>query len=208
MIRRKSACVGMCSWKKGRGCRRAPVKRSAPDFQMTSGGDEDLGAYAAEAGIEFFGRRRRRKTRRVRSSMFGNYDMTKKSCYGRRRKTRRVRRRRYNVAGSGCNKLKKRICRSNPNCTYTRRGCRRRKGTATKGVVYQGPSLQFGKRRRQVRKSRKVHHKKLPAKIRKLCKRLGIKCTKKVGSRRVYKKLSVLKKQIARKMRKMRRHRR
>ena len=43
--------------------------------------------------------------------------------------------------------------------------------------------------------------KKLPAKIRKMCRKLKIKCTKKVGSRKVYKKLSVLKKQIARKLR-------
>ena len=54
---------------------------------------------------------------------------------GRRRKT--TRRRRYNVPGSPCNKLRKRVCSSNPNCTYTKRGCRRRN---TK-KVYEGPSL-------------------------------------------------------------------
>ena len=55
----------------------------------------------------------------------------------------------YNVAGSGCNGLKKRVCRSNPNCSYTKRGCRRRSGTKTKGLVYEGPSLaSFGRRRR------------------------------------------------------------
>jgi len=59
------------------------------------------------------------------------------------------RRRRYNVTGSGCNRKSKRICQSTPNCTYTKRGCRRRSGTATKGVVYEGPSLEFGKRRRR-----------------------------------------------------------
>ena len=57
--------------------------------------------------------------------------------------------RRYNVAGSSCNRLRKRVCRSNPNCSYTKRGCRRRKGTATKGLVYEGPSLQFGKKARR-----------------------------------------------------------
>uniref|UniRef100_A0A6C0AY84 Uncharacterized protein n=1 Tax=viral metagenome TaxID=1070528 RepID=A0A6C0AY84_9ZZZZ len=60
---------------------------------------------------------------------------------------KKKRSRRYNVSGSGCNGLRKRVCMSNPNCSYTKRGCRRRKGTATKGVVYEGPSLQFGRRR-------------------------------------------------------------
>lgn len=56
----------------------------------------------------------------------------------------------YNVSGSGCNGLKKRVCRSNPNCTYTKRGCRRRSGTKSKGLVYEGPSLaSFGRRRRR-----------------------------------------------------------
>jgi len=66
------------------------------------------------------------------------------TSYGVRR--RRVRR--YNVKGSPCNKLRKRVCSSNPNCSYTKRGCRRRKGTATKGVVFEGPSLpSYGRRR-------------------------------------------------------------
>jgi hypothetical protein len=71
-----------------------------------------------------------------------------KTPFGRRRKVRRTRRR-YNVKGSKCNKLKARKCRSDPNCTYTKRGCRRRKSTASKGVVYEGPSLEFGRRRRR-----------------------------------------------------------
>ena len=58
------------------------------------------------------------------------------------------RRRRYNVAGSACNKLKKQVCQSSPNCSYTRRGCRRRKGTKSGAMVYQGPALQFGRRMR------------------------------------------------------------
>jgi len=53
-------------------------------------------------------------------------------------------RRRYNVKGSGCNHLSRRICSGNPNCTYTRRGCRRRSGTVKGGLVFEGPSLQFG----------------------------------------------------------------
>jgi hypothetical protein len=60
-------------------------------------------------------------------------------------------RRRYNVKGSGCNRLKAKKCRSSPNCTYTKRGCRRRAGTVSrKGrrkAVYEGPSLEFGRRR-------------------------------------------------------------
>ena len=55
--------------------------------------------------------------------------------------------RRYNVKGSACNGLNRRICRGNPNCTYTKRGCRRRAGTVKGGLVYEGPSLQFGRSR-------------------------------------------------------------
>ena len=58
----------------------------------------------------------------------------------------------YNVKGSACNKLTKKTCQSNPNCSYTKRGCKRRKGTATKGLVFEGPSLpaaytSYGRRR-------------------------------------------------------------
>ena len=66
---------------------------------------------------------------------------TKPNSFGKKR--------RYNVAGSACNKLKRKTCRSNPNCSYTRRGCRRRTGTKGGSVVYEGPSLAFGKRRRR-----------------------------------------------------------
>jgi hypothetical protein len=65
------------------------------------------------------------------------------------RKVRKVRksRTRYNVEGSGCNKLKKRVCQSSPNCAYTKRGCRRRPGVKG-GLVFEGPSLPgFGGRR-------------------------------------------------------------
>ena len=68
------------------------------------------------------------------------------SAFGKKRRVRR-----YNVAGSQCNQLSERICKGNPNCTYTRNGCRRRSGTATTGVVYEGPSLQFGKKRRSAK---------------------------------------------------------
>ena len=68
----------------------------------------------------------------------------------RKRSTRRKSTtRRYNVPGSPCNRLRKRVCHSNPNCSYTKRGCRRRSGTAKGGMVYEGPSLAFGRRRRR-----------------------------------------------------------
>ena len=114
--------------------------------------------------------------------------------------------RRYNVSGSQCNRLKKRVCRSNPNCAYTKRGCRRRSGTVSKGLVFEGPSLQFGKKRRKTVRRKKSSAKKPPAKICKLCKLLKIKTTKKVGGRRVYKKISDLKKQIKRKLKKVKKH--
>ena len=118
------------------------------------------------------------------------------------------RRRRYNVAGSACNKLKKRVCQSSPNCSYTRRGCRRRSGTKSGAMVYQGPSLAFGKRRRKVKSTRrKVKStriksvRKPPAALLKRCRKYHIKTTKKVGKHRVYKSITVLKKLI--KMKKM-----
>ena len=182
----RSACAGlgkkrcessaMCKYTKVRKCHRRPVKKTDPGFNMTAGDDEDLSAYAEAAGITFFGRRRK-TVRRRRYNVAGsscnklrsrtcksnpNCTYTKRGCrrrsgtasrgvvyegpalqFGRRRKT--VRRRRYNVAGSSCNRLKKRVCQSSPNCTYTKRGCRRRSGTASRGVVYEGPALQFGR---------------------------------------------------------------
>ncbi len=113
--------------------------------------------------------------------------------FGRKRKSTRKHRvrRRYNVPGSACNGLRKSVCQSNPNCAHTRRGCRRRGGTATKGVVYEGPSMQYGR--------------KLPKAFVKKCRKHGIKTTRKVGSRRVPKKMSVLKRQLKKKMRKHKR---
>jgi len=60
----------------------------------------------------------------------------------------------------------------------------------------------FGKKkRRNVRRSTKRKgSRKPPARLIKMCKRYRIKCTKKVGNRRVYKKVSVLKKQLKRKL--------
>jgi hypothetical protein len=104
----------------------------------------------------------------------------------------------YSTAGSACKGLNERICKGNPNCTYTKLGCVRRKGTVTGGLVFEGPSLHFGKKR-----SSKRATKKLPAKIRKLCKRLKIKTTKRVGGRRVHKSIKTLMKQIRMRMKKM-----
>jgi len=55
----------------------------------------------------------------------------------------------------------------------------------------------FGKKRRSTRK--KASPKKPPAKILRMCKKLKIKCTMKRGGKRVYRKVSVLKKLISRK---------
>ena len=66
-------------------------------------GEEPLGDYASEAGITFFGRKRR----------------SKKSI------------KRYNVSGSPCNRIKKKACKAKSGCNYVkRRGCRRAKGFA------------------------------------------------------------------------------
>ena len=57
----------------------------------------------------------------------------------------------------------------------------------------------FGKkRRRSVKKGKKTR--KPPARLIKLCKKYKIKCTKKVGKKRIYKSVTVLKKQLRRKM--------
>jgi len=63
----------------------------------------------------------------------------------------------------------------------------------------------FGRRRRHYKRRKTRKTSKIPAKIRKLCKRLKIKTTKKVGGRRVRKSLKVLMKQIKQKMRKLKR---
>jgi hypothetical protein len=60
----------------------------------------------------------------------------------------------------------------------------------------------FGKKKKKVSRKKKTNVKKPPVNICKMCKRLKIKITKKVGNRRVYKSTSVLKKQIKQKMRK------
>ena len=70
-------------------------------------------------------------------------------------------------------------------------------------------SAGFGKRRksRKLRKSRKSrkHHKKLPKALLRKCRKLKIKTTVKKGKKRVPKSLTQLKRQIARKMRSLKR---
>ena len=72
-----------------------------------------------------------------------------------------------------------------------------------------GPVSAFGRKTRRTQKTRKTRRKakgkkKIPAKIRRQCKRLKIKMTRKVGKRRVPKTLKQLKKQIARKLKVLR----
>jgi hypothetical protein len=101
--------------------------------------------------------------------------------------------RRYRNSVGRCNGLKKRICQSNPNCTYTKRGCRGRAGTVKKGVVYEGPSLEFGK-------SGRGRGKKPSKSLVRLAKKYKVRLTVRKGSRKVYKSLKNLKKEIKRKI--------
>jgi hypothetical protein len=93
--------------------------------------------------------------------------------------------------GDVCRKRSMATCGGNPNCTYTKTGCRRRHGVKSGGVKYQGPMMEFGKRR----------GKKLPKAFVKKCRKYGVKTTLKRGRKRVQKSMSVLKKQLRRAMR-------
>ena len=65
--------------------------------------------------------------------------------------------------------------------------------------------LSFGKKKRtSKKKSVKKSVRKPPARLIKMCKKYHIKVTKKVGKKRVYKKVAVLKKQLKRKMKNVR----
>jgi hypothetical protein len=95
---------------------------------------------------------------------------------------------------SPCAKLDQVACGGNPNCSYTKRGCVSRKGTRSSGrkkVVYQGPMgapSAFGGRPSSA--------------LLKKCKQHGIKTTVKRGKHRYYRKVSVLKKLLLKKMKK------
>jgi len=56
----------------------------------------------------------------------------------------------------------------------------------------------FGKKRRTVKKVKSM--KRPPARLLKMCKKYKIKCTRKVGRKRVYKSVTVLKRQLRKKM--------
>ena len=57
-------------------------------------------------------------------NLFGFLKKKRKGCDRRKKSCRKPRR--FNVAGSPCNRLKKRTCKSNRGCSYVRRrGCRR-----------------------------------------------------------------------------------
>jgi hypothetical protein len=91
------------------------ASQQSPVYANMGGEGEDVGDYAAEAGIQFFGRRRRR-TRRTRRSNFGRKTRCDK---GRRRRSRF---RRSYVPGSSCNMKKKADCMANKYCHYVRGG--------------------------------------------------------------------------------------
>ena len=58
--------------------------------------------------------------------------------------------RRYRKSGERCAGKKKRVCMSNPNCRYTKgRGCRVARGVKKGTRMYEGPSMEFGKKTRK-----------------------------------------------------------
>jgi hypothetical protein len=171
---------------------------------------------------------RRRYTRR-RGPVRRRY--TRRRGPVRRRYTRRRSMRNYNVKDSPCNNLEQMSCKSNPNCSYTRRGCRRRAGTIKKGTVYEGPSLppvaaKFGRhgrkshrrkstkrrstrrkstKRRSTRRKSTKRHSKISAKILAMCRRHRVKTTVKRGGKRVHKSLKMIMQQLKKKMKTHRR---
>ena len=110
------------------------------------------------------------------------------------------RRRRRRMASFGRRKSRKVSRRKTSRRKTSRRKISRRKISRRKTSRRKVSRRKVSRRKT----SRRKVNKKLPAKIRKMCKRLKIKCTKKVGNKKVYKKLSVVKRQIARRMRTMR----
>ena len=109
--------------------------------------------------------------------MFGRKYRRRRSSFGRRRSMIGRRRRR--------------------RCTMI--GRRRRSGMGKRSRKVGRKSRKVGRKGRKGRKT----NKKLPASIRRMCRKYKIKCTKKVGSRKVYKKLSIVKRQIAKRRRSM-----
>jgi len=76
-------------------------------------GDEDLGSYATEAGIQFFGVKKRK-----------HCDRRKKSCYRKKPSL-------FKKSKAPCGGMKRKTCRSTVGCSYVKkRGCRNRKNAA------------------------------------------------------------------------------
>jgi len=112
-----------------------------------------------------------------------------------------------------CGSIKsKSDCDTRQNCTWNAGSvnkCRARKGVITNpsGEYFEGkegpelPVMEFGKKRKTVKKSKKV--KKIPKAILRKCKKLRIRTTIKRGNKRVYKSLKVLKRLIKLKLKKL-----
>ena len=64
--------------------------------------------------------------------------MEAETAFGKRRRRKMYK---YRNVVAACSKLKKKQCRTSPNCSYVKnRGCKGRSGTR-KGMVYEGPSM-------------------------------------------------------------------
>jgi hypothetical protein len=102
------------------------------------GSEERCSVHSDQKGniTEVCGKNYRKPTKSKKGFFKKMFGIGDRSGFGKKK--------RYNVPGSACNKLSKRVCHSNPNCSYTKRGCRRRKGTRSGGLVFEGPSLAFG----------------------------------------------------------------
>jgi hypothetical protein len=127
-----------------------PVASSAPKEtfydaeapEMSMSGDEDLGAYAEEAGIQFFGRRRssfgayrRKKSKKPKKSSRRKVTRrrtTRKKVTRRKTTRRKVTRRRiprsyYKVPPRGCTSEKSRsACSSRPFCKWSKNSCKKK----------------------------------------------------------------------------------
>ena len=213
--RKRGVCITTegCSWKKGKGCMKTRKKAVYASKTAPMSGDDDLGAYAEEAGISFFGRRRGRKaTRRGRGRK------VRKNAKKTHADFRRMPRKLPAKIRKLCRKLKIKCTKKvgsrkvNKKLSVLKRQIARRlrkvrRSRKSRKVVRRSREprrdMSFGRKRKGCRTKRGVT-KKLPAKLRKLARKLKIKTTKKVGNRRVCKSMAVIKRQIARRMRKVR----
>lgn len=88
-------------------------------------------------------RSKSRSRRRVgRPRKYRSHKSKSRSRKSHRRSRRRSHKVKHRYSGGACGVYKKvRDCGGQPNCQWTKRGCRSRRGTVSKGVVYEGPSL-------------------------------------------------------------------